>query len=587
MESQSYRVGRLSSIHFESLHPLCVSVVQIPRIHVHGEHPVGFPYNVSVAYLSLYRKYRSQGFDEILGQKHVTQTLGNALSSGSVAHAYLFTGPRGTGKTSTARVLAKALNCRAGDSPTPHPCGVCDACIRIRDGASMDVLEIDAASTRGIDDIRDLREKVKFAPAQERVKVYVIDEVHQLTGEAFNALLKTLEEPPANVVFVLATTELHKVPATILSRCQRFDFRRGSVSDLKERIETVCAAEGWTVSPEAVTALAVGANGGYRDALSLLEQVAAYTSGQDAIDLDAVHTVLGSVADEQLLAAVEAIAEQDAVTGFRVVDEALAAGVEVRQFLTGLRRRLRDLLMLAVGAAPEDAGLPDDLRERLQALGKRISTADLLWALDQLNEAERDLRWSPQPRLTLEAVLVKVATRTGAAAAPAATARVAAGGRATATTARPRDARPEQPLSIVEGGRREDPAVTPARPNVEPGMEDFVAAWSLMVSGLRGGSTQVVKGMYPLRVDRGILHIAGPTEMFVEQANGRRKRMEETFEKALGRPMPLKFVHIPDGGSDPTAAPPPSAPVPPPALPTALSDLAAEVFQTEAIPNDE
>lgn len=539
-----------------------------------------------MAYLSLYRKYRSQGFDEILGQKHVTQTLKNALVSGAVAHAYLFTGPRGTGKTSTARVLAKALNCRAGDAATAEPCGVCEACIRIRDGSSMDVMEIDAASTRGIDDIRDLREKVKFAPAQERVKVYVIDEVHQLTGEAFNALLKTLEEPPANVVFVLATTELHKVPATILSRCQRFDFRRGSLLDLKERIETVCAAEGWGISPEAVSALAVGANGGYRDALSLLEQVAAYTSGQEGIDLNAVHVVLGSVADEQLMAAVEAIAEEDAAACFGVVEEALAAGVEVRQFLTGLRRRLRDLLMLAVGAAPEDAALPEDLRERLSALGKRIPTPDLLWAMDQLNEAERDLRWSPQPRLLLESVLVKIATRADARAVSAApqpaAPRVEPGGRTASSPAR--ESKPERPLSIVDGGRRDEPPPMAEPPAAAPGMADYAAAWDRMIRGMGPSTQNALKGMYPLRMDRDILQVAGPTEMFVEQANGRRRKaLEEAFEKAMGRAVPLKFVHVPGADAAPAASPAPKAPPPAPEAPPALSDLAAEVFQAEVI----
>jgi DNA polymerase-3 subunit gamma/tau len=555
----------------------------------------GFPYNTFVAYLSLYRKYRSQGFDEILGQKHVTQTLKNALGSGSVAHAYLFTGPRGTGKTSTARVLAKALNCRAGDGPTAEPCGVCEACVRIRDGHSMDVMEIDAASTRGIDDIRDLREKVKFAPAEERVKVYVIDEVHQLTGEAFNALLKTLEEPPANVVFVLATTELHKVPATILSRCQRFDFRRGSLADLKERVATVCTAEGWGITPDAVGALAVGANGGYRDALSLLEQVAAYTSGQAEIDLEAVHVVLGSVADEQLLAAVDAISSQDAAACFRVVAEALAAGVEARQFLTGLRRRLRDLLMLAVGAATEDTGLPDSLRERLEAHTKTISTADLLWAMDQLNEAERDLRWAPQPRLLLESVLVKIATRAQAVAAPVVLAAAPAARPRPEAAAPPREAPPERPYSIVQGGLRdeESPPMEAPPVNLPPaaeGMGEFTEAWNTLVHGLKGGARQVVKGMYPLRVDRGILHIAGPTEMFVEQANGRRQRMEEAFQQALGRPMPLKFVHVASDDAPPEAPPAKRAapePAPSPAAPPPLSDLAAEVFQADIIGNDE
>jgi DNA polymerase-3 subunit gamma/tau len=356
--------------------------------------------------------------------------------------------------------------------------------------------------------------------------------------------------------------------------------------DLKERIVSVCAAEGWAISPDAVSALAVGANGGYRDALSLLEQVAAYTSGQAEMDLDAVHVVLGSVGDEQMLAAVEALADQDAAACFQVVAEALAAGVEVRQFLTGLRRRLRDLLMLAVGAAAEDAALPDALRDRLQALAKRIPTADLLWAMDQLNEAERDLRWSPQPRLLLESVLVKIAARQApraTAEAPTVSPRPAPAPRAAA----PKPTPVEAPLSIVEGGLREEPPPTESEDSkpaaVEPGMADFATAWNHMVRGLRGSTLETVKGMRPARVDRGILQIVGPREMFVEKATANRAKLEAVFEKALGRPMPLKFVYEADAGAAPSAAASPPAAPPPP---KPLEDLAAEVFEADVVEHD-
>ncbi|HEY3267109.1 MAG TPA: DNA polymerase III subunit gamma/tau [Armatimonadota bacterium] len=555
-----------------------------------------------MSYLSLYRKYRSQGFDEILGQKHVTQTLRNAISSGRVAHAYLFTGPRGTGKTSTARVLAKAMNCQAFDGPTPNPCGVCEACVRIRDGFSMDVMEIDAASTRGIDDIRDLREKVKFAPAQERVKVYVIDEVHQLTGEAFNALLKTLEEPPPNVLFVLATTELHKVPATIMSRCQRFDFRRGSVADLKERIESVCRAEEWEIEPEAVTALAIGANGGYRDSLGLLEQVEAYTSGRAAITLNDVNLVLGSVADDQLLEAVDAIASKDAAGCFRVADTALAGGVEVRNFLSGLRRRLRDLLMIAVGADSEDAGVLASQKDRLQEQSKSISTSDLLWCIDQLNEAERDLRWAPQQRLLLETTLVRLATREREPA-PAAV--------AAAPAAAPPRPRPEpavsrsRPEPAAQRAERPAPAARVAPPPAdmddddEPPMDeppdvggrgyDDMAAlsqgWQAMLRGLKGGAQTMLRGSRPLRMEGTILVIGVPEQVWAEKAQGRREKMEEVFRQASGRNVPLKFVH--HGAPDTTrpAAPKAHRPTPPPAK--SLSDLAVQLFEGDLVPDED
>ena len=562
-----------------------------------------------MAYLSLYRKYRSQGFDEILGQKHVTQTLKNALASGKVAHAYLFTGPRGTGKTSTARVLAKALNCQAAEGPTPDPCGVCEACTRIRDGYSMDVMEIDAASTRGIDDIRDLREKVKFAPAQERVKVYVIDEVHQLTGEAFNALLKTLEEPPANVVFVLATTELHKVPATILSRCQRFDFRRGGLSDLKDRIASAAEAEGWPVQPEAVTALAIGANGGYRDALSLLEQVAAY-AGDGPIDLESVNLVLGSVADEQLFAAVDAIAAEDGAACFRIVDEALASGVEVRQFLSGLRRRLRDLLMIAVGAAPEDASVLPAHRDRLEGQSRAIPTADLLWAMDQLNEAERDLRWAPQQRLLLETSLVRLATRAqGVARAATVSAPAPAITPSPARVAPPRETPPvrtpiEKPTRIVEASPFEDEAPLEEPPLEEPveivrpagapmGMGDYTEAWTLLLRGLKGQAGALLTGSRPVRFENSILVVNVPDSFRVEKANEKRTVLEKTFAQALGRSVPLKFESAPASAQAPAQEPTPAAParrkkaVAEEAKPLDnLADLATTVFQGELVESD-
>lgn len=550
-----------------------------------------------MSYVSLYRKYRSQGFDQVLGQRHVTQTLKNALASGRVPHAYLFTGPRGTGKTSTARILAKALNCISFDKPTPDPCDTCEACVRIREGSSLDVMEIDAASTRSIDDMRELRERVKYAPAQERFKVYIVDEVHQLTGEAFNAFLKTLEEPPPNVVFVLATTELHKVPATILSRCQRFDFRRGGLADLKERIETVCKGEEWTITPEAVTALAVGANGGYRDALGLLEQVAAYTTGTGSITLDDVGIVLGSMADEQLLAAVDAIIKRDPAACFKGVDEALSAGVEVRQFITGLRRRFRDLLMISVGALTEDSAVIASQRDRLQEQAKALPQADCVWCIDQLNETERDLRWAPQQRLLLETALVKLATRgdmtvappqkpapvqTIAAPAPAPRKPVSAPHPAppAAPQQRPaaRQSAPPPPLDVVEG------EIYRPTPEDLPGLAQ---GWATTVSRLKGSTREATRGMSVLRVDHGMLVIGGPTEVWVEKCNSNREKMQGFFANAYGRLVGLRFIHVPAeqvATEEPQFSAPPSRAA---AAPT-LEDLAGGIFDVasdDELPN--
>ena len=260
-----------------------------------------------MAYQVLARKWRPQTFEEVVGQEPVTRTLENALAVGRVAHAFLFSGPRGVGKTSVARILAKALNCVAG--PTPHPDNTCEICREITNGSSLDVLEIDGASNRGIDEVRDLREKIKYLPAQGKYRVYIIDEVHMLTKEAFNALLKTLEEPPAHAVFILATTEPHKVPVTILSRCQRYDFRRIPTGLIQEHLAKLADQEGWHLDPEGLALVARAAEGGLRDAQGFLDQVV--TFGGDAVTAAEIARILGVTDRGALLAALTAIIDRD------------------------------------------------------------------------------------------------------------------------------------------------------------------------------------------------------------------------------------------------------------------------------------
>ena len=291
---------------------------------------------------ALYRKWRSRTFDEVIGQEHVTRTLQNALAAERVAHAYLFTGPRGTGKTTTARLLAKAVNC-VGDGDT-KPCGACHICRAVDEGRLLDMIEIDAASNRGIDEIRDLREKVGFRPGEARVKFYIIDEVHMLTDPAFNALLKTLEEPPPHVIFVLATTEPHKIPATIVSRCQRFDFRRIPLSDMTQWLAHIAEAEALQVEPAALESIARQGGGSMRDAISLLDQLTAY--GSETITLAQVQAVLGSVASQSVIELADSLIDGDLARGLDVINQVVGDGAEPRQFTREFVEYLRGLLLL-------------------------------------------------------------------------------------------------------------------------------------------------------------------------------------------------------------------------------------------------
>lgn len=353
-----------------------------------------------MAYVALYRQWRPQDFDALVGQQPVKTALSNALDSGRIAHAYLFAGPRGTGKTSTARILAKALNCEQG--PTPHPCGHCDNCERIAAGASMDVFEIDAASNRGIDEIKTLREQLAFTPVDSRYKVYIIDEVHMLTTEAFNALLKTLEEPPAHVIFILATTDPHKIPATIHSRCQRFDFRRVTVEEIAAHLAMVAEGSGITADAEALRLIAIQSEGGMRDALSLLDQCGVMDSH---VSVQTIREVLGIVGREALRELVDAIGRQDFSTALGKLNQLLEQGKDVRQVLAELAEYLRALLLYQ--AAPDFAEIYlTDAKEALAERAALFGRERLLAAEERLHSAVLELRGALRPRITAELCLL-------------------------------------------------------------------------------------------------------------------------------------------------------------------------------------
>ncbi len=354
---------------------------------------------------ALYRKWRPRTFDEIVGQEHVVRTLRNALTGGRIHHAYLFTGPRGTGKTTTARLLAKAVNCLAPEDR--RPCNECAICQAVNEGRLIDLIEIDAASNTGVDDVRELRERVGFRPNEAHYKVYVIDEVHMLSNAAFNALLKTLEEPPPHAIFVLATTEPHKIPATVLSRCQRFDFRRIPVADIVARLEWLTQQEHIPVDREALHLVARQATGSMRDAESLLDQLAAYD--ESGISGAEVRAALGTGATETVIQVTDALSQGAVGRGLGVINAAVDEGVDPRQFARQMVEHLRVLLLLRLEADFVPAHITEDLRPQLEKQAADFSPRALAHAVRLFNQAAVEAKGGWQPQLPLEMAFIEAA----------------------------------------------------------------------------------------------------------------------------------------------------------------------------------
>ena len=359
---------------------------------------------------ALYRKYRPQDFDEVVGQEAVVRTLRNAIESDQVRQAYLFAGPRGTGKTSLARILAKALNCAQGTTTTPD--GTCHSCVAIANGTSLDVVEMDAASQRGIDDIREIRERVVLQPVEGRYKVYILDEAHQLTDAAFNALLKLIEEPPPHLVFVFCTTDLAKMPATVRSRCQTFVFSRPRLPDLIRKLRRIADAEQIDVPDAALAMIARGARGAYRDAESTLDQLGAATEGQ--ITVQAVLELLGAVEEEALFRLCDLVVDRDTAGALQFIEELAEQGQDLTRLVTDLLEHLRHLLLVQhIGEVPESLPLTEETRERLRAQANQLPEPTVIRLCDLLAVAVDDARQGGDPRLPLELALIKV-TRPGA-----------------------------------------------------------------------------------------------------------------------------------------------------------------------------
>lgn len=357
-----------------------------------------------MSYLVIARKWRPNLFEEIVGQAHVTRTLKNAVSSGRVAHAYIFSGPRGVGKTTAARILAKSLNCVNG--PTATPCNACESCKGIASGSSVDVFEIDGASNTSVDNVRELRESVRYVPTQGKYKVYIIDEVHMLSGSAFNALLKTLEEPPPHAVFIFATTEVHKIPATILSRCQRFDFKRIPFRDIQQHLKKIVTEEGIKFEEQALFTLAREADGSLRDSQSLLEQVLAFSAGGELKDSD-VSEALGLMDRSILYEISEAMISKDAKACLNIVEKIYEFGYDLKRGCSDLLEHLRDLTVIKVTGDPSLLDLPDSETERLGAIASGTGAERLHMLFNIISRGYEEISRSPSPRYSFEMALLK------------------------------------------------------------------------------------------------------------------------------------------------------------------------------------
>jgi DNA polymerase III subunit gamma/tau len=508
---------------------------------------------------ALYRKWRPQQWDQVVGQEHVVQTLRNAVASGRIAHAYLLAGPRGTGKTTTARLLAKAANCLAPEQ-ADRPCDQCEHCLSLNQGRFMDLIEIDAASNTSVEDVRSLRDKINFSPNLGRYKVYIIDEVHMLSTAAFNALLKTLEEPPAHAIFVLATTEVHKIPATVLSRCQRHEFRRIPVAVIVKLLSDLAGSEGMQVQPEALTLIARQSTGSLRDAISLLDQLA---SSGETVTLESAHNILGTAASQSVLELVDALLSKNTAVGLDLIHAALDTGSDPRQFARQVVDYLRNVLLVLMKSA-EGVEASAETRAAMAAHSQKFNLPDLLNAIRAFNHAATEARLSFQPALPLELALIESIEGKAPQAEPAPAGHPAQSGRVPppeshgASRGRPSS---KEGQSSAEGPRPgaspvQGPSGTPA-PSSETGLEGGSTSgsvtmemvrqnWSRIGAQIRNGSPQTQAyflSCQALGFKDGCL-VLGTTD-FVKarlETSEHTRLVERVLEEVLGQAVPIRCI---------------------------------------------